>query len=199
MCGLYTLGSDPEEIRARFGLEKARTTPGRPVTFPKESLGWQSPSSRREGCPSRMTFGLPPAASGTRPLPNARSETVHLKPTFRELFRKRRCIVPATSFTEIRRAHGDRRPFRFRTEPDEPFGLAGIWKPTGRDKGGRVTCAFAILTAPAGALVRPVHDRMPVILAPEDEEAWLDPASDPEGLREMLGSHDGRGMTAEPA
>ena len=186
MCGLYTLGSDPDNPR-----------PAGYVSQGEPGLAIAQLTERRLSV--RMTFGLPPTGSGTRPLPNARSETVHLKPTFRELFRKRRCIVPATSFTEIQRAHGDRRPFRFRTEPEEPFGLAGIWKPTGRDRDGRVTCAFALLIAPAGALVRPVHHRMPVILAPEDEEAWLDPASDPAGLREMLRSHDGRGLTAEPA
>ena len=76
------------------------------------------------------------------------------------------------------------------------MGLAGIWQTTGRDRNGKLTCAFAVITAPAGELVGRVHHRMPAILAPGDEEAWLDPASDPAELRKMLGSGEPEGMAA---
>ena len=195
MCGRFTLESDPEDITLRFGLERSPDNP-RPREYVSQGkLGLAIVRLTESRLPVRMSFGLPPPGGygWTRPMLNARAETVHEKPAFRDLFRKRRCIVPATCFIENGRETG---PFRFQTGTGEQMGLAGIWQTTGRDRNGKLTCAFAVITAPAGALVGPVHHRMPAILAPGDEEAWLNPASDPAELRKMLGSGEPEGMAA---
>ncbi len=205
MCGRYTLASSPDEIQERFGLGKAPANPRPRDQISQGELGLAIARITKDRLPVRMHFGLPPQNGWAgrewdgRLLLNARSETVHVKPAFRDLFKGRRCIVPATSFIEIHRARGDRRPFLFRMESGEPLGLAGIWRPLRRDPEGRTVCAFSVITTAAGDLVRPVHDRMPAILDAGDEEAWLDPASRPEDLLSMLRPHRGEGMEMRPA
>ena len=182
MCGIYTLASSPEEIQERFGLRKAPANPRPQDQVSQGELGLAIARITRDRLPVRMYFGLPPARGWAgRMILNARSETIHLKPAFRYLFKNRRCIVPATFFIEIQRARAYRRLFPFRMESRKPFGVAGIWRPLHRDPRdpvGRTICAFSVITTAAGGLVRPVHDRMPAILDPADEETWLDPPRD---------------------
>ena len=204
MCGIYTLASTPEEIQERFGLGKTPANLRPQDQVSQGELGLAIARITRDKLPVRlpvrMHFGLPPAHGWAgRMLLNARSETVHLKPAFRELFKNRRCIVPATSFIEIQRARGDRRPFRFQMESGEPFGIAAIWRPLQRNPGEKMVCVFSVITTAAGDLIRPVHDRMPAILNPADEEAWLDPSSQQQVLLPMLRSHPGTGMEIAPA
>ena len=152
MCGRFMLESDPEEIMLRFGLERSPDNPGAGAEVTQGDLGLVIARITESRLPVRMSFGLPPPGGygWTRPMVNARAETVHEKPAFRGLFRKRRCIVPATCFIENGRETG---PFRFTAEAGEHMGLAGIWQTTGRDRNGKLTCAFAVITAPAGELV----------------------------------------------
>ncbi len=111
---------------------------------------------------------------------NARSETVAEKPSFRAAFKRRRCLILADGFYEWQRLEGDKRkkqPFYFRMVDDRPFALAGIWELWQGPDGQEVeTCA--ILTTQANELLQPIHDRMPVILNPEDYDLWLDPNPD---------------------
>jgi putative SOS response-associated peptidase YedK len=103
---------------------------------------------------------------------NARSETVTEKPSFREAFARRRCLVPMEGFYEWARRGDSKRPFYFHMRDGEPFAVAGLWE---RWEGGDEpleTCT--LLTTEASALLAPYHDRMPVILKPEDYDLWLD-------------------------
>lgn len=103
---------------------------------------------------------------------NARSETVHVKPCFRDAFRTRRCIVPVNAFYEW---HGSRRGRRYRVNPveDPLLCLAGVWD-TWRE-GERVLHTFSILTTPAGETLRGIHPRQPSILRSGALERWLSP------------------------
>ena len=105
---------------------------------------------------------------------NARSETVLDKPAFREAFHDRRCLVPADGFYEWARAGSSKQPMHIGMQDDSLFAFAGIWD---RWKGasGDLVETCSILTTTPNSLLADVHDRMPVILEPENYELWLDP------------------------
>ncbi len=105
---------------------------------------------------------------------NARAETAPDKPMFRSAFRKRRCLIPASGFYEWQATGGKRKqPFCIRLADDKPFAFAGLWERWEGPDGPVESCC--ILTTEANDLVRPIHDRMPVILDPRHFDQWLDP------------------------
>jgi putative SOS response-associated peptidase YedK len=104
---------------------------------------------------------------------NARSETIREKPAFRQAFKQRRCIIPADGFYEWQRTEGRKQPFFFQMKDESPFGFAGLWEQW-KGEEGQVINSCTILTTDANAVLRPVHDRMPVILHPNDYSLWLD-------------------------
>ena len=119
---------------------------------------------------------------------NARCETLAEKTTFREAFKKRRCIVPASGFYEwkVGPDKKTRIPYYFTSaNEDDGLGLAGLWERW--DKHGEEILSFSIITTEANALVSDVHHRMPVILPPESWAAWLDPGNtDRGGLSDLM-------------
>jgi putative SOS response-associated peptidase YedK len=105
---------------------------------------------------------------------NARAETVAEKPSFRQAFKKRRCLIVADGFYEWKTEGRKKTPLRFGLKSGEPFGFAGlyeIWH--AQDKTPLQTCT--IITTDANSLIAPIHDRMPVIVPKTDEAAWTDP------------------------
>jgi putative SOS response-associated peptidase YedK len=128
---------------------------------------------------SLMRWGLIPSwaadpAIGARTI-NARSETAASKPSFREPLRKQRCLVPADGFYEWQRAAKVKQPFCFEVWDGGLFAFAGLWdRWQGPD--GRGVETFTILTTTPNELLAAVHDRMPVILAPEHYDRWLGPS-----------------------
>ena len=119
---------------------------------------------------------------------NARAETVHKSPLFREAFAKRRCLIPATGFYEWQKREDGKQPYRFRLKDLEPFAFAGVWEFT--RLGGEDILSAAIIVGEPNSLLRVVHDRMPVMLMPEDYDRWLDPATKPDELLAMLRPYD---------
>jgi putative SOS response-associated peptidase YedK len=115
---------------------------------------------------------------------NARAETVHKLPLFREAFAKRRCLIPATGFYEWQQREDGKQPYRFRRKDLEPFAFAGLWEFV-RIEGEEILSATMIVGEP-NPLAAAVHDRMPVMLMPEDYDRWLGPSTNPEELRAML-------------
>jgi len=124
-------------------------------------------------------FGLPCSST---PLFNARVESLWEKPAFREAARVRRCLIPASGFYEWEKAGRARLPWLFQLRGAEPFFMAGIWEAN--------TCA--IVTTEANELMRPVHGRMPAIIAGGDAGAWLDGG----GESVLLAPFAAEGMTA---
>jgi putative SOS response-associated peptidase YedK len=102
---------------------------------------------------------------------NARAETVHEKPLFREAFAKRRALIPATGFFEWQKRADGKQPYRFQRKDLEPFAFAGIWE-FARIRGEDILSA-AIIVGEPNPLAAAVHDRMPVILDPDDYDRWL--------------------------
>ena len=113
-----------------------------------------------------------------RTWPKRSSSHVASKPAFREAFKKRHCLIPADNFYEWMRLDAkSKRPFAIALKSGEPFALAGLWE-SWRPKDGAPLESFTILTTSENELMRPIHDRMPVILEPRDYDRWLD-AGDP--------------------
>jgi putative SOS response-associated peptidase YedK len=175
MCGRFTQRADAKRIAKEFKVVEVPAVEARYNIAPtQEVLAVREREDGREA--TFFKWGLVPswakdASVGAR-LINARSETVQEKPSFREAFKRRRCIIPADGFYEWQRTKGRKQPYFFRMRDEMPFGFAGLWE-RWEAEGGRVINSCAILTTEANEVLRPVHDRMPVILHPEDYELWL--------------------------
>ncbi len=110
-----------------------------------------------------------------RRLFNARSETAAVKPSFRDAFRHRRCLIPADGFFEWDRAGKPARPVLYGLRSDGPMALAGLYEHRRTAPGDPSSSTCTILTTEANDLIRPVHDRMPVILDRDGAALWLAP------------------------
>lgn len=178
MCGRYTQATDPAKLAQRFRLEPPGPGIGRRYNIaPTQDAPIVTNDDPKHLC--LMRWGLVPswakdAAIGNRMI-NARAETLAEKPSFRKPLERRRCLVLADGFYEWRKEAGSANiPIRFVLKSREPFAFAGLWD-TWRAPDGKELVSFTIVTTEANELLRPVHDRMPVILRREDEERWLDP------------------------
>jgi putative SOS response-associated peptidase YedK len=120
---------------------------------------------------------------------NARAETVAQKPPFRSAFKQRRCLIPASGFYEWQKVGTDRKqPYFIRLRDGGVFSLAGLWE-SWHDPRGETLETCTILTTEANELMRPLHDRMPVILGTESERLWLDPRTGTDALHTLLVKH----------
>jgi putative SOS response-associated peptidase YedK len=125
---------------------------------------------------------------------NARAETAAEKPSFRDAFKRRRCLVVADGFYEWKKTGGKtKQPFYIRMKDNRPFGFAGLWERWGELE------SCTILTTCPNELCASVHDRMPVILSPNDYDQWLDPkVTDAPQLQLLLDPYPSDEMTADP-
>jgi len=116
---------------------------------------------------------------------NARAKTITEKPAFRTALRNRRCLIIADGFYEWQKAGKAKQPYLIRLKGGEPFCFAGLWERWGKGEKPVETCT--IITTDATQLMAPIHDRMPVILAPADYRLWLDTAvQEPDRLTPLL-------------
>lgn len=175
MCGRFTQRADSKRIAKEFKVAEVPAVEARYNIAPTQDV--LAVLEREDGREATFfKWGLVPSwakdtSMGAR-LINARSETVAEKPAFRQAFKQRRCIIPADGFYEWVRTEARKQPFFFRMRDESPFGFAGLWERwEGED--GQVINSCAILTTEANEVLRPVHDRMPVILHPDDYELWL--------------------------
>jgi len=126
---------------------------------------------------------------------NARAETVHTLRLFREAFAKRRALIPATGFFEWQKRADGKQPYRFQRKDLEPFAFAGVWEFS--RIGGEDIVSAAIIVGEPNPLAAAVHDRMPVILDPEDYDRWLAPERTIEELRALLKPFPAKRMRAQ--
>jgi putative SOS response-associated peptidase YedK len=193
MCGRFTLTATFEEIIDRFDIQAFIEQENYEPSFniaPSQAVL----AVINDGKTNRMGFlkwGLVPpwakdAAIGHKMI-NARAETLSEKPSFRTAFKKKRCLVIADSFYEWKR-HEDKSktPMRIKLKSDELFAMAGIWEAWKAPEGKTLYTCSVITTGP-NELMKDIHDRMPVILKPEDEKTWLNPSiSDIKELNKLL-------------
>lgn len=116
---------------------------------------------------------------------NARGETLLEKVSFKDAFRRRRCLIPTNGFYEWFKAGKVKKPYRIGLKESEIFSFAGLWD-TWQDLANNVINSFTIITVEPNQLVAPIHDRMPVILAKEDENRWLNPKEEIPNLQLLL-------------
>lgn len=182
MCGRFAL-FDTDKLAERFEVEvgvklepRYNVTPGavRPVITGKEKPKFQL-----------MEWGLIPFwAKDNKPkgLINARAETLAEKPSFRQAFRERRCLVPANGFYEWQKLKDFKQPYFIGTQNDGLMAMAGLYEENREN--GKLT--FTIITKPAVPEIKKIHERMPVVLKPESEKAWLQQGFGEEELMGIL-------------
>lgn len=201
MCGRYTLIAEGAAWRKKLGLEEAPRLEPRYNIAPSE---WIAIVRRAQGANhvAVVQWGLVPfwaddAKIGNR-LINARSETAGKKPAFRAAMRYRRCLVPADGFYEWVKTDGGKQPMYVRLDGGQVFAMAGLWE-RWESPAGEVRESATILTTEANALVERMHDRMPVIVAPEDYDRWLDTdVQKPEEVRDICRPYPAEEMGAWP-
>ena len=192
MCGRYTL-SDPGDLLTELGVEPPddlELTPRYNIA-PTQSVATVRASPQGEGRElALLHWGLIPFWAkekkiGNRMI-NARSETVAEKPSFRNAYRKRRCLLLADGFYEWVKMGSAKQPHHIYLDDHQPFTLAGLWERWEKGPDGPIE-SCTILTTDANDTVRPLHHRMPVILEGEARDLWLDPSvQDPEALAPLL-------------
>lgn len=205
MCGRYKLTAHERWLSELFNLDPAdvdwvarwNVAPGDEVAC---ILQDRAEPKRKF---ARMRWGLIPywakdASIGNKTI-NAVAETAAEKPVFRDAVRRRRCLVPADGFYEWKKINAkEKQAYNIRMADDSVFAFAGLWERWKNPAGG-VIVSCTILTTEANAKLKEIHDRMPVILKPEDYDLWLDPGvTNPERVAELLKPFDGREMKVYP-
>jgi putative SOS response-associated peptidase YedK len=191
VCGRYTLATpSPADLRARFPIGESVEIRPRYNVAPGDDV--LAVTTGKEGSPrgELLRWGLVPSWANGRDtglkMINARVETVAERPAFRRAFERFRCLIVADGFYEWR--HREARPkqaFHIKRSDGRAFAFAGLWSVWHGEEGSRLR-SCAILTTAPNAAVAPLHDRMPVILAAEDEAEWLDPSTPQKRLYELL-------------
>jgi len=177
MCGRIVQSAPPHELAADFFLDRIPDLLPRYNVAPTTDIAALLPNPQTAGnLITRLRWGLvphwSPAAATSARLINARSETVLTKRAFSEAFRQRRCLIPVDGFYEWQNRPDGKQPFLFRRRDKRPFALAGMWD-RWEYPGGKTLNSCTILTTAANRTMRPVHHRMPVIIAREDWVRWL--------------------------
>jgi len=183
MCGRFTLTVTPEELADLFDLPtppeqyamRYNIAPAQPVGV----VRLNPHTGEREW--ALTVWGLIPSwskdpNSGARMI-NARAETVDEKPSFRAAFKRRRCIIPASGFYEWQKMNGTKQPYYITSATGHALGFAGLWEQWCAPDGEEVE-SCTILTTDPNITVSRLHNRMPVILAPDDYSEWLGKVGD---------------------
>lgn len=192
MCGRYSLAHpDPFDLRQRFPLGESVELRRRFNVAPGDEVAAVTASKAGEPRGELLRWGLVPRwadspKAGFKMI-NARSETVAERPAFRDAFAGRRCLIVADGFYEWQAREGlPKLPWWISRVDGAPFAFAGLWS-IWHDEGHEGLRTCTILTVAANDAVRDIHDRMPVMLAgPDEEDAWLDPATPEPVLHELL-------------
>ena len=190
MCGRFVQFSDPDTYKEVFELDACPDVPARYNIAPTQqvlAVRAVRPGSREA---MLLRWGLVPSWSkgpdSRYSMINARAESVHERPAYRSAFRSRRCLIPAEGFYEWQNSKTGKQPFLISITDHTPFAMAGLWETwQGPDGSPLQTCT--VIVTEANSAIRPVHDRMPVILPPDSYDRWLDPdIQDPSLLMPLL-------------
>jgi putative SOS response-associated peptidase YedK len=188
MCGRFTLTAPADVVADHYQLSLI------PLLAPRYNIAPTQPVAavRLDQAGGRewthFRWGLVPSwardlSIGSKMI-NARSETAAEKQSFRTAFKRRRCLIPATGFYEWQKRDGRKQPMYIQPV-DGLMSFAGLWE-IWSSADGDVLETCTILTTEPNELMAPIHNRMPVILDPEDYSAWLDPQSGPDLLMHLL-------------
>lgn len=193
MCGRFTNKAESKDIEKEFkvGRKNANLFEPRYNIAPSQMIDVVF-EPENERILSQLKWGLVPSwskdASTSKGLINARAETLTEKPSFREAFKSHRCVIPASGFYEWqKKGTGAKQPYYFYLNDKEVFGFAGLWEEWLDKQTGELLETCTIITTEANEVLKPVHDRMPVILKPESYDEWLDTkVKDTDRLQKLL-------------
>lgn len=192
MCGRYTIIHSADAVAERFGVQAPPYDPGpRYNVAPSQGINMVIVDGGRRGL-ALAHWGLVPfwakdPSIGSR-LINARAETLGEKASFKYALSRRRCLIPADGFYEWQRKPSGTQPFYIRMRSGDLFAMAGLWEQWESPDGSPLISCAIITVAPNDTL-QPIHDRMPAILAPEDEAAWIE---------DIRGARSGPGRAPAP-
>jgi putative SOS response-associated peptidase YedK len=205
MCGRFNLIATPEQISQTFNLQgqldfdiSYNITPGQNILaiVPVDDLNWSGETNKAV----QLLWGLIPSWSKdpkiSHSLINARAETLSEKPSFRTAFQKRRTLIPASGFYEWRLTEQGKQAYHISQSDQQVFAFAGLWEHW--EQGGDTLYSCTIVTTAANALMQPIHNRMPVIVAPEQYSQWLDKKTSKDQLHNLLARDAYEGMHAIP-
>lgn len=200
MCGRYNLIATGQQIMDHFGLP----------SLPAQDPDYNIPPGQKilaivqleDGSSKAVNlhWGLIPSwakdhAIANR-LINARAETLTEKPSFKKAFQHRRCLIPATGFYEWQATTTRKQPYHIHKPDNSLFAFAGIWEHWKNDQETVYSCA--IITTDANGTMTPIHDRMPVIIAPEDYNRWLNKQATNIKIADFLATDAYASMQANP-
>lgn len=193
MCGRISLFAPQDELTDLFDAEPVRPLRPRYNVAP----GQEHPVVRNDA-PEEIrfpTWGLVPhwADEFGGGHINARAETLADKPSFRDAYRDRRCLVLADGFYDWKKTPTGKQPYRMTRTDGEPFAMAGLWEPW---QNGERKTSFTVVTTEPNDVVGEIHHRMPVILSPDEETTWLN--GDPDERRAVLDPFPASEMRAYP-
>ena len=197
MCGRFVLTTPASELATCFRLDELVDIVRRFNIAP----GTDIPAIRHSPDGKRvmhlLRWGLVPhwakdPSIGAR-LSNARGETLTEKPSFRDAFKRRRCLVPADGFYEWKSEGKQKQPYYFSMKSGEPFALGGLWE-SWRAPNGDILRTCCLITTEPNEIMLPVHDRMPVIVSPDDYETWL--TGEPDNVQALVKPYQTDGMQA---
>lgn len=192
MCGRFSLTDPAAAAQELFGVSDCPLPDPNPNVSPTDPVLAAGRSAAGEVRPAILRWGIPPRGSGDM-LINARAETVAEKPTFRESFWRRRCVIAADAFYEWgmrNEEDGRRQAWRFADADGGHLAMAGLWQPMPKESDGAPEGSGAccvIITTEANPDVRDVHHRMPVLLPRSGLETWFDAEAEFEELEDLLG------------
>jgi putative SOS response-associated peptidase YedK len=200
MCGRYTLRTPVETLVERFEINEypSSITPSYNIAPSQGVAAVIAENGKRKL--EMLHWGLIPSWAkdpevGNKMI-NARAETVAEKPSYRKAFKERRCLILADGFYEWQKTDSGKQPFYIRMEDESPFAFAGLWESW---QNGREIRSCTIITTSPNEVAAQVHNRMPVILHPQDYEMWLDPDFDErEPLTTLLKPFPAEAMEAYP-
>lgn len=200
MCGRFALSATPEQLAHQFHLRRQVTVapryniaPSQQVVIIRSGANGYTTSSVRWGLIPHWTK----EDNFSAKLINARAETVQDKPAFREAFKERRCLIPATGFYEWKQEGNRKQPYYIKMKNGGLFAMAGIceyWQ----NPAGETIESCAIITTEANTIVGKIHDRMPAIFPESSYGLWLSKTNDGKSLRDFLRPYDPFKMTAYP-
>ncbi|MEA5448704.1 SOS response-associated peptidase [Leptolyngbya sp. CCNP1308] len=206
MCGRFSLNQTGDDLANAFDLRPSPPVGPRYNIAPSQPIATVVATTENpEPYFDFRLWGLIPSwakdpAIGSRMI-NARAETVVEKPSFRAAFKRRRCLILADGFYEWQAISGSKtkQPHYIFLRDRQPFAFAGLWEHWSDPTSGGELQTCTILTTTPNELMEPIHNRMPVILAPDDYAAWLDPDYyQPQALQDMLRPYDDAAMDRYP-
>jgi putative SOS response-associated peptidase YedK len=206
MCGRVRLSSDVSEIKLVFSIPPHRPTPNFAPSWnvaptdPLPVVRYDAKANERSL--DLMRWGLVPFWAKDIKVGfaniNAKAEGIESKPAFREAFQRRRCLVPVENFYEWKKTATGKQPYAIALADHRLMALAGLWE-NWRSPAGEWIRSFAIMTTTPNELCAVLHNRMPVVLAPEMWPAWLgEEPTDPRQLKALLAPYPSAEMTCWP-